>query len=103
MPASIEAPEGLKYGDSFWFITEGAGTDWVKFKAYQPGKGGEEVLVYSAVHALFPGGFNYGVPFQCGPSMRWVGGAASCVGEVGYMARKGRWVTDTSVAFHVGA
>lgn len=99
--ASISVPDDLHFMDSFWpeYVRDSrVAQPWIWFEAVQSG-----VKVYSDVHAAFLGGYGYSVPFVCGPSMRWTGGAADCLVKLGHVDDEGKAITDASFAFKVAA
>ena len=58
------------------------------------------VVVGTADHANFPGGWYYQSPFQLGPSLSWTSGAADCNFKVWHYSRN-KQVTDASTTIHV--
>jgi hypothetical protein len=60
------------------------------------------VVVGTADHAAFPGGWYYGWPFGLGPTLSWTGGAADCTFTVTHTGGN-KTVTDASTTIHVNA
>ena len=71
---------------------------WLQVLCYQNG-----YLVFSDGRAGFEGGIDYGVPFVLGGSVGWQSGAADCTASVGHVDRKGKFVADATMNFHVAA
>ena len=59
-----------------------------------------DLKVLDVVHAGFPGGWYYDLPFALGPTQVWTGGAASCKVWV-YHVSNNRLSTDAVTYFNV--
>ena len=70
----------------------------VQFIAVQCFQGDLKVL--DVLHAGFPGGWYYDMPFALGPTQMWTGGAASCKVWV-YHVSNNRLSTDAVTYFNV--
>lgn len=90
------------FGDQVTFTVEGADASefpTIQLQAFQNG-----VLVFSASHAAFEGGYGYGDPFPLGPSYAWPSGAADGKAILGHRHKhSGKYIEDAETEFPISA